>query len=373
MSSFIVQFCLLTIFATTLKDISVASLNFHGFKASSAYLKSSIANHGGIWLGQEHWLSDQQLPQLQQIGAQFVARSGMEEAISNRIFPGRPYGGVCIAWTPDINHIVVPLTNYRHKRVIGIEVKTEENNILVLCIYMPFNDSSNRLKCMAETIDAISMLESMIEEHPQHSVILGGDFNTELKGESPFDTHWNHLMKKFKLTCCDKFYPSNSVTYRHKTLDQKKFSDHFLVSESIIESGKVSNFAILDEGDNQSDHLPIKMSLTSDFVSCSEDQNFTARPASLKWSKLNDSHKRSYTERAERRSRSRATPSLVGCLKDADSHLPRFKPGTEKDWWTDELSHLKQKSIEIHSLWVSEGRTEVVLGLPSSIYTTQPP
>ena len=48
--------------------------------------------------------------------------------------------------------------------------------------------------------------------------------------------------------------------------------------------------------------------------------------------------------------------NLVKCVKDADSSLPRFKPGKEKDWWTDDLTRLKQQSIEIHSLWISEGR-----------------
>ena len=44
------------------------------------------------------------------------------------------------------------------------------------------------------------------------------------------------------------------------------------------------------------------------------------------------------------------------CLKGADSILPRHKSGIEKDWWTEGLSRLKQKSIEIHRVWISVGR-----------------
>ena len=47
---------------------------------------------------------------------------------------------------------------------------------------------------------------------------------------------------------------------------------------------------------------------------------------------------------------------LIDCLKDADASLPRYKPGTEKDWWTSDLSALRHKSIDIHNLWISEGR-----------------
>ena len=48
-------------------------------------MKSCIDKHGGLWMGQELWLSEQQLPQLQQLGSQFVASLGMEDAISDRI------------------------------------------------------------------------------------------------------------------------------------------------------------------------------------------------------------------------------------------------------------------------------------------------
>ena len=47
---------------------------------------------------------------------------------------------------------------------------------------------------------------------------------------------------------------------------------------------------------------------------------------------------------------------LISCLKEADACLPRHKPGVEKDWWTDNLTRLKNQSIEIHCLWNDQGR-----------------
>ena len=120
-----------------------------------------------------------------------------------------------------------------------------------------------------------------------------------MKDESPFDVHWNQFATKYKLKCCDEFYPHNSITYRHKTLNQAKFSDHFLVSDSIANSGMLSQFVILDEGDNQSDHLPINMTFSSDFSHGFTEQTNTTAPESLKWSKLNDTHKKAYTERVD--------------------------------------------------------------------------
>ena len=53
--------------------------------------------------------------------------------------------------------------------------------ILLLNIYMPFFNSSRRADCIAESVDAISMLDTIIDHHPNHMVVIGGDFNSVLK------------------------------------------------------------------------------------------------------------------------------------------------------------------------------------------------
>ena len=45
----------------TTKEISIATFNVHGFSSSSKYLHESISDHGGVWMLQEHWLSEHQL------------------------------------------------------------------------------------------------------------------------------------------------------------------------------------------------------------------------------------------------------------------------------------------------------------------------
>ena len=120
--------------------------------------------------------------------------------------------------------------------MVGIELKASDGDFLLLCVYMPFFNSSRRVECISETIDTITMLEDIIAQHPSHHVIIGGDFNTELIGNSPFDQYWDEFMRKNKLACCDKLYPTNSFTYHHNTLNQKKWNDHFLVRPSLFQS-----------------------------------------------------------------------------------------------------------------------------------------
>ena len=120
-------FCSLLIFASSninqSKSIAIGSHNLHGYPNRAAYHKSCIDTHGGIWLAQELWLSEQQLTQLDYLNAQYVARSGMEDAVSAGVLKGRPFGGVSVSWSQDLNHIVTPLSNYRHKRLIAVELK----------------------------------------------------------------------------------------------------------------------------------------------------------------------------------------------------------------------------------------------------------
>ena len=318
---------------------------------------------------------------MQQLGMQFVARSGMEEASSSGILVGRPFGGVSITWSPDLNHLITPLSDFRHKRVVGAELKTVDLNVLLLCIYMPYFNPSRRAECITETIDSISMLETIIDQHPNHNVIIGGDFNMELNGTSPFGQMWKDFSTKRGLSFCNSFFPSNTVTYHHKSLNQKKWIDHFLVSPSLIKNN-LSNFDVLDDGDNLSDHFPILMKMKIKCSAARETTNKAAADKKLCWNKLNSSLIDQYTSRVRElvdllprwetsfacsatcicdNSRCHEAiqqeyNNLVHILLTADSALPRQKNGMSKDWWNDELNELKKKSIEIHEAWKNSGQ-----------------
>ena len=268
-------------------EINISSLNLHSFKKSGAYLKQCLQKYGGIWFSQELWLAENQLKKLHETGCQFTARSGMEDSVSRGVFKGRPYGGVSISWDDTLNQYVIPLSNYRHKRVVGIEFKSERHNIILISVYMPFYDSSKKSECMSETIDAISMIETIINDFPSHCVIIGGDLNTEMKGTSPFDSLWSNHISKHSLSTCDTYYPSDTITYQHQSLGHKKWLDHF-VSSSLLENSTLSNHIVIEDGDNLSDHSVISMSLKTKL---NQHKNYesenSSTASSLKWEKLN--------------------------------------------------------------------------------------
>ena len=381
--SFILRFCLFVLFAASKRNITIGSHNLHSFKQSAAYHKECLKSHGGIWFSQELWLSDKQLPCLQQLGTQFVARSGMEKAVSDGLLVGRPFGGVGIAWSPDLNDHVMPLSNLDHKRVVGVEVNDVDHKLLMISVYMPFFNSSRRAECVAETVDTITMLETIIEQYPDNLIVIGGDLNTELKGSSPFDRFWMEFMRKNKLESCDRFFPADSFTYHHKGLNQKKWIDHFLVSEALLPD-KIHGCSILDEGDNLSDHLPITLNLAINASGHSSVPPTVQPCRKLLWEKITPWQINDYTQRLSalvdvlpppevelrcgttcicsssscKQSIQEEYDGLLQCLKSADSFLPRFKGGIAKGWWTDDLSKLKNKSIEVHNAWKNAGKPQ---------------
>ena len=115
LSTFLSLFCLLSLFASSARNATIGSHNLHSFKQSAAYHKSCIQKFGGIWFSQELWLSEKQLSAMQELGTQFVARSGMEQSLSDRLMLGRPYGGVGISWSPDLDHLVLNRTSAINK------------------------------------------------------------------------------------------------------------------------------------------------------------------------------------------------------------------------------------------------------------------
>ena len=81
------------------------------------------------------------------LNVEYVARSGMEDALSAGVLRGPPFVGVRISWSPDMNSLVVPLTNYKHKRIVAVELKTAETPIIIMSIYMPFFNTSKGGTC----------------------------------------------------------------------------------------------------------------------------------------------------------------------------------------------------------------------------------
>ena len=127
---------------------------------------------------------------------------------------------------------------------------------------------------------------------------------------------------------------------------------------------------ILDVGDNPSDHLPILLRFSANTHAEPPVEEPSVKTTSLKWEKCSEEQKLAYSNRL--RDLLRHSPEvstscnvahcqkedcissiqkeydeLIRIITKADRILPRHKPGVQKHWWTEELSILRNKSIDI--------------------------
>ena len=105
-------------------------------------------------------------------------------------------------------------------------------------------------------------------------------------------------------------------------------------------------------------------------------------PRAMHWNKISQRQKEVYAEHVERLLLSRQHPNpvfactskcrcddshcheniqseydhIVSAITEASKHLPKSSKGIEKDWWTDDLTKLRDQSLAIQSLWIAEGR-----------------
>ena len=156
-----------------------------------------------------------------------------------------------------------------------------------------------------------------------------------------------------------------------------------MVSQEIFESSSCSNHHIIEDGHNPSDHLPICMTMRVKIQPSVKKQNESLSELTLKWSKVSDKDKVFNHETLENATSFLPPPltcqlpcvggchcelelchpvlqqeydNLIAAIKKADSTLPRHRAGREKSWWSQELTNLKNQSIEIQKIWISEGR-----------------
>ena len=55
----------------------------------------------------------------------------------NKLIRGRPHDGISIMWRKTLSR-GVKIIQYDDKRILGIELKTSDFIILILCMYMPY-------------------------------------------------------------------------------------------------------------------------------------------------------------------------------------------------------------------------------------------
>jgi len=124
-----------------LSSLNVLSYNCRGFNEFKIPYIQSLLCRSDVLFIQEHWLSDGQLPILNNLSTSHCSFSVC--GYSDEVLQGRPYGGCAILWRQGFCHDIVFLDS-GSRRVCAIRYSFDFGNIVFINCYMPYesNDPS---------------------------------------------------------------------------------------------------------------------------------------------------------------------------------------------------------------------------------------
>ena len=373
--------------------ISFSTHNLNGFTRNRKHLHARCNDEPStVQCLQEHWLKPpfkrvKGVNELRYVHEDFegFGTSAMKESTSKKVLKGRPYGGTGFLWNKKFAKCIHPRIDLKHERVTVLEIFDKRFNILCINVYMPYLDTSKLHEQMRSYNETIGFIEYVMASHIGYKFILLGDFNCNIYNNShPFTPIVRDMMSRHDLMCsfdlCHNVDVGNLFTRSSPSAngDVNSLLDFILISSEL--RNYVSNVTINHFSDNLSDHLPV----TADFdlvLSDLIDRKQNYRPASINWANLNSDVISQYADNMEENLGKIEIPfhdllhgnhgcdsndhifaieryfnDIVTAISDADKCIPRSRPGISKDFWNDELTKLKNASLDASILWRDSGR-----------------
>ena len=288
---------------------------------------------------------------------------------------GRPYGGVAVFVRRKYMHLFSLVNCEYEGRVICLRASSNQLNFLLIGCYFPFNDHTNLYE--ERVCSMVGFIESIVLNNPGSQICVVRDFNFECKNGQPGYDIFCDFATAHNVTSCDNMNVSDiSHTYVNDSLHHTSFIDHIFISDSLVDC--VSELAIISDGRNLSDHLPIGFHLKlpdSSFRAVEGKKNISIQ---FRWDKgdLVKYYQRSYNllsksshgnlcaehdhmcdDDNHRRDIEVYYNEIIHCLSvSADECIPRIPASALKHYWSETLDELKLNSKSTFDIWSACGR-----------------
>ena len=163
-------------------SLKLTSLNVKNLKTNYLYVCDLMQNNDICYLT-ETWLNDGETTYFETMYSEcklyFQCDITVEESYNLK---GRPFGGKC--WLIRKN-LVVKKVNFINKIISLMEIETENDTLLLIGVYIPFDDNSAYR--YAQLKSTLELIASIIEDNLDKTVLVVGDFNADLKREKRYD------------------------------------------------------------------------------------------------------------------------------------------------------------------------------------------
>ena len=296
----------------------------------------------------------------------------MTTPVETGIIRGRPYGGLMTLISNDLRKVTN--TIFASDRYVIVRVF----NYLLVNVYFPCSGTKDRLTIIDGMITELSV---HLSDYSDCSILIGGDFNSDLDSSDQANVGIHQFLTDFNLCRCDQgsaYHKTN--TYVNEALNCGSCLDYFLLSAN----EKWTDFRVIDEGSNLSDHLPIVVKCFCDYTDTDlKGYSQFEKPCqsflrwdhaetgkyylltgqqlqSLSYEFISEENKRDnkmYYHYDKKALINSVYDSIVNILCSvAEMTVPKRHKQFYKFWWDQELDCLKHDSVVTHKLWKSVGK-----------------
>ena len=237
-------------------ELRILSLNCHGFKSSIDEIKTLCDSHDIILL-QETMLMPHDLHKVKKVHKDFYGDAISAVNDEEGIHIGRPPGGLAILWRKSLN-LDVAIKKYDDPRLMGMNIKTELEQIFVLNVYMPVDHRDN----LDDFQYYMYLIHTLFRESNTTKNYAVGDFNANIRKPSCFGEEITDFCKDKSYVLSDKLLlPSDTFTYYSVQHDTVSWLDHIMTS--VDGHCIMSNINVMYDV-MTSDHFPLLFSITID-------------------------------------------------------------------------------------------------------------
>ena len=244
--------------------LKVVSFNSTGLSKLNCTLVNNLLSDtcADILMLQETWLLKEDLHRLSSIHQDYIGR-GISSVKNDVILEGRPYGGLAFLWKQSLAHCVSTFET-ASIRVFGLTLKDSNGKVtIILNVYMPV-DERLMIQASEEFERTIAVVENVISSESYSSIIIAGDFNTDIKRNTAQTIAFMDFLMRNSLRSTWTLKADPSLSAQHTFVSNNGYKsqiDHFLVTLDCCSQVKETEVLELSVACKDVGHLPIVLKL----------------------------------------------------------------------------------------------------------------
>ncbi|CAC5378097.1 unnamed protein product [Mytilus coruscus] len=255
----------------------------------------------------------------------------------------------------------------KRERIQCVEVLGKDNNnLLLISIYLPSTGTRDHYEDFIDTIDQLN--EIVLKYQDTHYMIIGGDLNENLGNTDRINKRKDYLEKFVKET--NLKYDNEGKTFVKVNGEECSELDYFLHKLGKI---KPTHKQVMNSiMNNTSDHHPIKMKILYGIANDSDCKHLTkdCTNRTVKWDKVDiDLYVAMTNEHSDSilnmpldtlEQASSVLEQVHGFLNDAAvtcaSNKPRYKAKPKLNVWSPDIKLALDEMCKYYAQWVKQGK-----------------